>query len=238
MRLDPNNPPPAPWTLQPSNPQLLNALAQHFINSGYDVKATMTEIVNSDAYQLSSRYPGQWDPSWQPYFARKYVRRLWAEEIHDAITQSSGMPVSYTVSGFTDQGFPNPTYAMQLPDVAVNTNNGNANTVLNNFLRGNRDDQPRKQDGSILQALTLMNNQFVEQRLAATGTAAAPLIKNNLAMANPDLVNGLYLTILSRLPSSDEMTKATTALGGANRTQAVQDLVWSLYNKVDFIFNY
>jgi hypothetical protein len=24
----------------------------------------------------------------------------------------------------------------------------------------------------------------------------------------------------------------------ANRTSAVQDLVWSLYNKVDFVFNY
>jgi hypothetical protein len=238
MRLDPNNPPPAPWTLQPSNPQLLNALAQHFIDSGYNVKALMTEIVNSDAYQLSSQYPGQWDPAWQPYFARKYVRRLWAEEVHDAITQSSGMIPSYTVGGFTDQGYPNPSYAMQLPDVTANTNNGGANTVLTNFLRGNRDDQPRKQDGSILQALTLMNNQFVEARLAATGTSAAPLIKNNLTLPDADLINTLYLNILSRLPSSDETTKAKAALGGANRTLAVQDLVWSLYNKVDFVFNY
>ena len=27
-RLDPNDPPPAPWTIQPSNPELLNALAR------------------------------------------------------------------------------------------------------------------------------------------------------------------------------------------------------------------
>lgn len=238
MRLDPNNPPPAPWTLQPTNPALLNALAQHFVDSGYNVKALMSEIVNSDTYQLSSRYAGQWDATWQPYFARKYVRRLWAEEVVDAVAQSSGLLPSYTVTGFTDVGFAKPSYAMQLPDVAVNTSDGNANTVLTNFLRGNRDDQPRKQDGSILQALTLMNNQFVEARLATTGTAAAPLIKNNLTLANGDLVNTLFLNILSRLPSSDEMTKAQAALGGSNRTQAVQDLVWSLYNKVDFVFNY
>ena len=237
MRLDPNNPPPAPWTLQPTNPALLDALAQHFIDGGYNVKALMTEIVNSDAYQMSSRYPGQWNDAWQPYFARKYVRRLWAEEIHDAITQSSGLLPSYTVTGFTDLGFDKPSYAMQLPE-ALNTNDGNANTVLTNFLRGNRDDQPRKQDGSILQALTLMNNQFVEARLATTGTTAAPLIKNNLSRANADLVSTLYLNILSRLPSTDELNKAQAALAGSNRTQAVQDLVWSLYNKVDFIFNY
>ena len=38
-RLDPDNPPPDPWTLQPTNARLLNALAQHFIDSDYDVKA-------------------------------------------------------------------------------------------------------------------------------------------------------------------------------------------------------
>ena len=48
----------APWTLQPSNAKLLNALATHFVQSGYDLKALMREIVNSHTYQLSSRYPG------------------------------------------------------------------------------------------------------------------------------------------------------------------------------------
>ena len=39
-------------------PRLLNALAQHFIDSNFNVKALMREIVNSDTYQLSSRYHG------------------------------------------------------------------------------------------------------------------------------------------------------------------------------------
>ena len=58
-------------------------------------------------------------------------------------------------------------------------------------------------------------------------------------MSNTNLVNTLFLNILSRYPTSDETTKAMASLTGAgNRTQAVQDLVWSLYNKVDFVFNY
>jgi len=77
-RLDPDNPPPAPWTLQPTNAKLLNALAQHFVASGFDLKALQREIANSDTYQLSSRYNGTWDDAWEPYFARKFVRRLWA----------------------------------------------------------------------------------------------------------------------------------------------------------------
>ena len=239
MRLDPKNPPPAPWTLQPTNPALLNALAQHFIDSGYNLKSIMSEIVNSDTYQLSSRYPGTWDPSWQPYFARHYVRRLWAEEVRDAVAQTSGIMPNLTVPGFTDQGFPNPTYAMQLPDVAIGTNDGNADVLMNNFLRGNRDDQPRKQDGSILQALSLMNNPFVEARILPTGTNAAPLVARALIFtSNTDTINTLYMTILSRFPSADEMTKAQASFSTGTRAQAAQDLAWALYNKVDFIFNY
>lgn len=242
-RLDPNNPPPAPWTLQPSNAKLLNALATHFVQNGYNLKATMREIVTSQTYQLSSRYNGDWNVAWQPYFARKYVRRLWAEEIHDAIVASSGTLPVYKMTGFTDLGYPTFSFAMKNPDITASLSSdpqaGNANILLTAFLRGNRDDQPRKQDGSIIQALTLMNNGFVESRLQTTGATPSALIVQHLSLGNSDLVNTLYLSILSRYPSSDESAKAIAAIAaGSNRTQSVQDLVWALYNKVDFIFNY
>ena len=240
-RLDPDNPPPSPWTLQPSNARLLNSLAQHFINNGYDLKALMREIVNSATYQLSSRYDGQWNAAWEPYFARKFVRRLWSEELHDAVAQSSGTLPSYNMTGFTDLGYPKVGYAMQLPDVVgAPTGDGNASNLLDSFLRGNRDDQPRRQDGSILQALNVMNNPFVVSRAHATGTNSSQLIAQNLTRGNTDLINVLYLNILSRYPTAAELSTAQAALpaSGTARTTAAQDLVWSLYNKVDFIFNY
>jgi hypothetical protein len=237
-RLDPDNPPPAPWTLQPSNAALLNALAQHFIDSKYDLRALMREIANSDAYQLSSRYNGNWNPEWEQYFARKFVRRLWAEEVHDAVAQSSGTLPSYTITGFTDQGYAKPSFAMQFPDITQP--GGDLGGFLDSFIRGNRDDQPRKSEGSILQALNLMNNNFVVQRSHATGTNASQLVAQNLNKSNTDLVNNLYMTILSRMPTSAELSKALSWIptSGATRTASVQDLVWSLYNKVDFVFNY
>jgi len=240
-RLDPNNPPPAPWTLQPTNAALLNALAQHFVIGGYDLKALMREIANSQTYQLSSRYDGVWNPAWQPYFARKYVRRLWAEEVHDAVAQSSGTFPAYSVAGFSDQGFPKVSYAMQLPDVVNVPDGGGAiSQFLDSFLRGNRDDQPRKQDGSILQALNLMNNAYFVNRSHAAGATLSQLIAQNLGKSNPDLINTLFLNILSRYPTSAEMATALAnyPASGANRTVPTQDLVWSLYNKVDFVFNY
>jgi hypothetical protein len=250
-RLDPDNPPPDPWTLQPTNARLLNALTQHFIASNFDLKALMREIVNSDTYQLSSLYPGQWNAAWEPYFARKFVRRLWGEEVIDGVMQSSGSyPCTtvtsgacsvpgYTVTGWTELNMGRPTYAMQFPDV-INTE-GTTNTFLDSFLRGNRDDQPRRGDGSILQALNLMNASLIEGKLALTGATASPLLVASVALNNTDAVNKLFLSILSRYPSAAEMSTALGSLptaNGAARNSAMQDLAWSLYNKVDFVFNY
>jgi hypothetical protein len=128
---------------------------------------------------------------------------------------------------------------MQFPDV-VNVE-GTTNVFLDGFLRGNRDDQPRKSEGSILQALNLMNSTVIENRLATAGATPSPLIIQNMNKSPVDLINALYLNILSRYPSAGELARAQAsvpAATGTARTQAVQDLAWSLYNKVDFVFNY
>ena len=60
---------------------------------------------------------------------------------------------------------------MQAPDVVNMPDGGGAvSQFLDVFLRGNRDDQPRKSEGSILQALGLMNDNFIQSRIHATGT--------------------------------------------------------------------
>ena len=92
-RLDPKNPPPAPWTLQPTNAQLLDRLARYFQSSGYNIRSLIGTIARSSAYQLSSTYDEQWDASYVPYYARHYVRRLNSEEIADAITKAFGCTI-------------------------------------------------------------------------------------------------------------------------------------------------
>src|SRR5436309_2624406 len=109
-RLDPNNPPPAPWTLQPTNPQLLQTLAEWFQANRYDLRALMSLIAKSNAYQLSATYPGTWNISYVPYYARRYVRRLDAEELHDAIATATGIPGNYTIRG---SALPPVQWAMQ-----------------------------------------------------------------------------------------------------------------------------
>ncbi len=187
---------------------------------------------------MSSRYDGEWNQEWEPYFARKFVRRLWAEEIHDAVAVSSGTLPTYSVGGFTTLGFPSIQYAMQLPDAVTSPGDRNANDLLTAFIRGNRDDQPRKSEGSILQALNLMNNVFITNRVKATGASGSRLIAENQNKSNPDLINTLFLSILSRYPTAEELSKISLPASGTARTNGITDLVWSLYNKVDFVFNY
>ena len=236
LRLDPDNPPPAPWTLQPSNPRLLNALTQAFIANKFDLKWLMRQIVNSAAYQLSSRYDGAWNDAWNSLYARKMVRRLWGEEIHDAVAISSNNLPTYSNLGV----YGTLNYAMQLPEPlgVPDGANGNVTGFLDAFLRGNRDDQPRSEDGSILQALNLMNDSFIMNRTSATNPATG-LLATSLKLSNPQLVNTLFLAVLSRYPTTQEMSTALTNLASAaTRNQEAQDLLWSLYNKVDFTFNY
>jgi len=85
-----------------------------------------------------------------------------------------------------------------------------------------------------------MNNPYVVNRAHGAGSTLSQLIAQNLGKTNTDLINTLFLNILSRYPTSDEMATALATIpsSGANRTVPIQDLVWSLYNKVDFMFNY
>jgi hypothetical protein len=236
-RLDPDNPPADcplpdnPCTLQASHPRLLNELAQKFIDSGYDLKSIMRLIANSRAYQLSSRYEGEWSSANERLFARKLVRRLWAEELADSIVQSHGLPMTYPGPA----GIWGPvSWAMQLPEPLAN--GATANNLLNAFLRGNRDDAPRSGDGSIAQALALMNDNFVMSRLNNT---AGSLLARTLPLPNDQLVTTMYFTVLSRYPTQEELSTAVANLTpNATRTQEAQHLLWSLYNRVDFVFNY
>ncbi|HTM52354.1 MAG TPA: DUF1553 domain-containing protein [Bryobacteraceae bacterium] len=236
-RLDANDPPPAPWTLQPTHPELLDKLAQELIDSGFQIRPFLQTLVQSTAYQLSSNYGGPWSPEMIPLFARHYPRRMEGEEVHDAIAKSTGVLGSYGVQYMEGKT----QWAMQLPEpVEPRGNEGNANTFMNTFFRGNRDNQQRNQSGSIQQQLFLMNDQFVTNRVKV---ANSPKLKALAAITNnADLVDEAFLTFLSRYPTESERPKALAFLANANtaalRNTAVEDLAWVCINKVDFLFSY
>jgi len=232
-RLDPNNPPPAPWTLQPTNPELLQTLAEWFQANHYDLRALMALIAKSNAYQLSATYSGTWDISYVPYYARRYVRRLDAEEVHDAIAKATGIPGNYTLSG---SALPPVQWAMQFPD--TKEGGGSVAAFLNAFGRGDRDSMARRSDGSILQSLDMLNSPVVLGRIHQNnpGSRVATLLSQT---SDPQtIIWDLFMNTLSRPPTDQEIALYTPLFQQSGNRVAAENVQWVLLNKVDFLFNY
>jgi hypothetical protein len=234
-RLDANNPPPAPWTLQPTNPQLLDAMARWFQQNRYDVRALVALIAKSNAYQLSALYPGDWSPAYVPFYARKYARRLDAEEIHDAIAKATGIPGNYTLAG---SDLPPVQWAMQMPDTREPRSNPGVAAFLNAFGRGDRDTTFRRADSSMLQALSMMNNLFVDQRIGPNNQGSRVQILLGQNAGAQTIIRELFLNTLSRPPSTDEINLYTPMFQQQGNRVAAEGLQWVLLNKMDFLFNY
>src|SRR5262249_4706243 len=102
-------------TLQPTHPNLVPRLGNYFVPNHYSPRAILRLMVQSNAYQLSSRYtPGPWNEAWTPYFARHYVQRLSAEELVDALAKATGVGNSFNVFLVATPI----TKAMKLPDTS------------------------------------------------------------------------------------------------------------------------
>jgi hypothetical protein len=241
-RLDPDNPPSdcpegTPCTLQPSHPELLRDLAKEFAEGGFQLKALMRSIVNSEAYQLSSRYDvGTWQAKYEPLFARHLPRRLWGEEIADSIALASNVPNSYQYR-LDETTTPRMTWAIQMPEPST------LPAFIANFMPGNRDDEERRGDGAAQQALGLMNDNFVMSRVRATGNGSTASLLQQALLQSPndtELIQRLYMTVLSRPASEPELAVAARVLqsGRGTRTDRATTILWALFNKVDFIFNY
>lgn len=223
---------PARYSTQASHPELLDALALDFKENGYNLRHLIRRIVTSSAYQLSVRYPGTWREGYRRLFARKLVRPLEAEEIHDSIIQATGMRTLYFIDGFN-----NPvTWASQLPDTNEPRRSADATNFLNVFGRGNRVDSLRSPDSSILGSLSLMNSSFVTTKITAQGSSAVARLLQ-MQYTDEQFVDALFMQTLSRMPSAEEKRVALSRRG-RNRTEWAEDMQWALLNKLDFLFNY
>jgi hypothetical protein len=238
-RTDPRNPPPAPWTLQPTHPDLLEALADEFIRSGYSIRAVIRPIVESSAYQLSSRYDGEWRPEYARYFAKRIPRRLSAEEAYDAVAQATMTETPMFVEGFEQPVL----WARQLPDPTEPRNirpvDGAIRNFMNQFGRGDWWQNHRTSETTVLQVLYLMNDNMVNFRTFANNnnsrnTRIAALMRS--PMSDDEAVRHLFLATLGRYPSEEEMV-VINRRKTPNREQWLSDIQWVLLNKLDFLFN-
>jgi len=218
---------PEGWQLQPSHPELLEQLAADFRGHGFRLKHLFRQICQSSAYQLSARYPGEWKEEYSSYFARKFVRMLTAEEVHDALVTATGRPGSFK---FGNEKVP---MAMQANTPSAS---GELKSFMTAFGQSNRSNPPRPPAASPLQPLLLMRSPVVTERVLAEKDSR---VQNLLAAhaENAKVVEELFLGTLARYPQMDEKRIAVAALDH-DRVTGAQNLQWALLNLAEFLYNY
>ncbi len=95
-----------------TNPELLDALATNFTDSGYDLKELVRTICNSQTYQLSA-IPNAYNAGDRQNYSRYFPKRLSAEVLLDSIDHVTNSPTNFA-------GQLVGTRAVQLPDDSFN----------------------------------------------------------------------------------------------------------------------
>ncbi|HEX3316186.1 MAG TPA: DUF1549 and DUF1553 domain-containing protein [Gemmataceae bacterium] len=198
--------------LEPTHPELLDALAKHLKETKFDLKDIIRAIVLSDAYQLSSVGPSKdAAPEW---YERARVRPLSAEELWTSFKiaaqtpadafKGSGEPMEYVVRFF-----------------------GEPTDGLGHF------------QGSLAEHLFLNNAQQLRQMAQSRKGNLAEAI---LAMKAPsdEKVDRMFLSILSRPPSEVERKRFVEHLAGDAKMKPVlvEEAIWTLMSCSEFRFNH
>ncbi len=219
---------------EPSHPELLAYLQRELIRSGYDVKHVYGLILNSSTYQLSS-IPQSEDPQAEALFAYYPVRRLDAEVLTDALCQITGTTEEYW------SPIPEPFSIIPDDQRSIALSDGSVtSSFLEMFGRPPRDTgllSERNNRPTSSQRLHLLNSSHIRKKieliprdLLGRGNRGKPTV----------ILTELYLTVLSRFPTSEELetVRDYTVSGEVTQRDVPVDLAWALVNCAEFQYRH
>jgi hypothetical protein len=218
----------------PSNPKLLDALAKHFVDSGYNIRELERTILLSRTYQLSST-PNATNKLDKNNYARSYVRPMMAEVVVDVLNDALGTKERWG----NGEGFDG---ARATEVGASRSTNQNVNYVFRVFGRPPRTsacDCERAMDPALPQKLFLLADANLVQKLRAPTNRLGTLLKQHKDDAV--VLEELFLGILSRYPTEQDKAvfeKHKASKPKANRNEIFADTLWALINTSEFIFNH
>ncbi|RIK74110.1 MAG: hypothetical protein DCC68_23650 [Planctomycetota bacterium] len=183
----------------PTNPELLDALAKHFIEGGFNVQEMFRTICKSRTYQLSIS-TDKWNEDDAINYSHATARRLPAEVLYDAIHRATGSQPRLP-------GVPAGFRAAQLPDAGVSL------PFLDDFGRPPRESACEcERSGGVLLApvLKLVNGPDVANAIADAGNAITKLVAEQPDDAK--VIEELYLRFLARRPTEQEVKLGIDAM--------------------------
>ena len=229
----------------PSNPALLNYLSRELVESGYDLQHIYRLILNSETYQRSAIHSEQ-NLSDTSNFSHGYVRRLDAEVLIDAICRITGTTESYS------SDIPEPFTFIPENERSVRLADGSITSpFLDLFGRPPRDTgflAERNNVPSAAQKLHLLNSSHIQKKIVNNSELLGMYSTDAKGRKKPqaawrpaeEVIENIYLTILSRYPEPEEIETALAYAknSGLGRPEATADLIWALLNTKEFIFKH
>jgi hypothetical protein len=208
---------------EPTNPQLLDELAEAFTSHGYDTRRLVRWICNSQAYNLTStanRSNEKTDA--EPYFSRMLLKAMTPEQLFESLmtaTQAEMFEAKAKRAELRKQW---------LKDLTTNFGDDEGNEVTFN--------------GTVVQALLLMNGNNLNSAVSSKGKGTVALAVAT-KRAPKAIMDQLYLAALNRLPTSGEAGKIMDIFQKApiktrDGLSFWQDLFWALLNSNEFILNH
>lgn len=201
-------------------PTVLARVSGSFRGNGYDVKQLIRDIMNSETYQRQIR-PGESGDE-HNLFASHNPVRMNGNALWNSLTGVLG-PIGGGPGG-GGKGFGGPKGFGGF---------GLENQIKNEFSY-DPSTKPEEIEGSISQALILMNNPAINAKIKASSNNMLGRILANYS-DNDEALKVVYLRTLARRPSEREMTRLHEHLRTVkNRNEAFEDILWALINSTEF----
>lgn len=208
-----------------TNQTLLDALGDHFRDSGYSLTELIRVVANSYVYQLSS-LPNDNNVADTRNYSRHYRQRLRAEVLRDAVAQITSRPPSF-------DAMPPGSTAKQI------WTHRTKSLFLDTFGRPDPNQDPpceRIMESTVVQSLHLMNSEDMHADVVSDKGTAAQLAASD--KTPEQLARYLYQLIYARPPRPNETALVTELLNAenANRRHVIEDLMWAMLNSPEFVF--
>ncbi|MHC5538571.1 DUF1553 domain-containing protein [Singulisphaera rosea] len=207
----------------PSHPELLDALAKEFQESGFNVKSLIRWIMSSRAYNLSSVMT-KGNEKDESLFSHMALKPMSPEQLFDSLLTATA---AHKAGGAKNMDKQRDAWLNQFVFAFANDEEGEGTTF----------------NGTIPQALMMMNGELMEK--AVGGKAGSFLddlkvraLRQGRVAPEIFMVNNLFLAALSRSPSRGEMNMASHVLSNNPDTiYVLEDIFWALLNSNEFILN-
>lgn len=207
-----------------THPELLELLAKEFADSGYDVKHLARCIVSSQTYQRTSKpLPANKDD--KVLYSHAPIKVMTADMLYDSLeVVLRHVPVAPEAN------------RKKGPVAQQQKRRGTPREQFRNFFHAEADDDAgvtEEYAHGIPQVLKLMNDNQMNN-------ITAVITEMMRSSKTPEqMIQSLYLRVLSRYADSKEITRMKKYLGGDNDPKrAYSDIFWALMNSSEFVFNH